>query len=414
MGIEVCNQGLETACMNDNGTRGRLFPILMIIILVGIGWNYWLPTVEDYLNLRTRPDYPPNIDFFAYFNAGNRFEDGVNPYYWADTNPENEDYSDFLYPPTVLPLFTLLSRLSYNSARYLWFGIYAGSFLLAFIVSMRRFPTSRHLLFTLLGGTLLLTSYPMLLHIRNGQMDVFIISLILISRAFYMQDRSVPAAFLLAVASLIKISPAFLLIYFVLYRKDIRFLLHYALSITGLILASLLFVPLELYADYFFNILPAVSLGTSYWLNQSIIKLLPEGHVLSTVLSFAGLAAFSLFSLLLSCFKWKFKQSETTKESFQDFLLFYLNLLIVLAFAGKIWSMAYVWMIIPSTILLTHILHRKTSPVELAAAATCILLMNSKVYGYPVLDSLNLIGNLAMTVLLVRLVLRHQAAPIEQ
>jgi len=145
--------------------------LLIILVIFGIGWNYWLPTAEDYFNLQTREGYPPNIDFFAYYNAGNRFEEGANPYYWAETNPAEGNFSDFIYPPAILPLLKTLSSLPYNNARSLWAGLYGTLLLLALITMQQLLPEKNRWLYILFSSFLFLTSFPLLLHIRNGQHD---------------------------------------------------------------------------------------------------------------------------------------------------------------------------------------------------------------------------------------------------
>jgi len=384
---------------------------LILLILGGTFWNFWLPTAEDYLNLRTRPEYPPNIDFFAYYNAGNRFSDGANPYYWADTDPAAGNYSDFIYPPSALPMFEVLGKLDYTTARYLWFGISMMLFLAAFLAARSAVPRQDQLVYLLAGGLFTLTSYPLLLHIRNGQMDLAMISLILVSLMLYHRRRILPAALLLAAATVVKVSPGFLLIYFLLYRRDYRFTSFVSGGVLLFVFLSLLRVPLDLYLDYAQNILPEVSRGTAYWLNQSIVKVLPEGSILGSVVSLLGLGLFSGFTWLTGKSKPLSARGETQSFTLLDFTYFYLNLLVILAFAGKIWSMAYVWMIVPSALLLTLLLRQDTNPGILVPVVLCILLMNAKVYGFPLLDSLNLLGNLLITGILVYLAAVNRLQP---
>ena len=77
--------------------------VVSLLAIMVVGWNYWLPTAEDYFNLQTKSNLPPNVDFLAYYTAGWRFESGANPYYWANTDPEAQDFAEYLYPPTFLP-----------------------------------------------------------------------------------------------------------------------------------------------------------------------------------------------------------------------------------------------------------------------------------------------------------------------
>lgn len=96
--------------------------ILLLLLLVLIGWNYWLHSAWELYNKATRTDSGElyNVDFFAYYNAGSRFLNNDNPYFWGKDAQNNPIFSDFIYPPPVLPLFSLLSRIPYDLARLIW------------------------------------------------------------------------------------------------------------------------------------------------------------------------------------------------------------------------------------------------------------------------------------------------------
>ena len=125
------------------------------------------------------------------------------------------------------------------------------------------------------GLVLTTASFPLLMHIHNGQSDVFVISMVMIGYVAYIKGFTKSSAFLFALASLTKVSPVLFLIFFVLFLKDYRFLLFFFLSIVGMALISLVAVPFNLYKDYIFQVLPEISKGTSNWLNQSIVKFVP-------------------------------------------------------------------------------------------------------------------------------------------
>jgi hypothetical protein len=63
--------------------------------------------------------------------------------------------------------------------------------------------------------------------------------------------------------------------------------------------------------------------------------------------------------------------------------------------------MAYVWTILPSAFLLTYFLGERSKPWYLIILGVAVFLMTAKVYGFMVLDSLNLIGNLVLLICLV-------------
>ncbi len=250
----------------------------MLTLAVVISWNYWLPIAEDFYNLVTPADENRqvalrNVDFFAYYNAGARFENGANPYFYGD--PAIRNFSDYIYPPTLLPLYGLISNLEYDQARLLWVGLYFTGYALCFtflLLAARK--ELRSILFSC-GLVLTSASFPLLMHIHNGQSDVLVISMVLIGYVAYIKGFKTGSAFLFALATMTKVSPVLFLIYFVIFLKDYRFLITYCLWAAGMVLVSLLVVPFGLYMDYILLVLPEIGKGTSNWLNQSIVKFVP-------------------------------------------------------------------------------------------------------------------------------------------
>ena len=383
-----------------------IIPAITLVII--IGWNFWLPMAEDFYNLVTPADENRqvvlrNVDFFAYYNGGARFEDGANPYYYGE--PELRHFSDFIYPPTMLPIFSLISRMEYDPARLFWLGLNSMSYVLCFMLML--LAAKQEIRQAFLAGGLILTtaSFPLLMHIHNGQADVLVISLVLIGYTIYIKGFKTASAGLFALAALIKVSPVLFLIFFVIFLRDYRFLVSFCLWASGIVLISLLMVPIDLYRDYIFQVLPEVSKGTSNWLNQSIVKYVPASQSwLAQVISLGGLGAFSLFAWRLSR-RYPADQRKPGRmlgetDSISE-SVFFLNILIILILAGRVWSMAYVWTILPSALLVARLLDRRTRPWYFALSCLAVFLLDSKVYGYPILDSTNLWGSLLMFSILV-------------
>jgi hypothetical protein len=391
--------------------------LILLVILVIVGWNYWLPTVEDYFNLQTKPPYPPNVDFLAYYRAGERFEQGQNPYYWGTPDLEQGNYSDYLYPPTVLPFFRLVSNLDYDSARHVWLGLNALSYLAAFLGTTFSLERQKRTTFVTTGLALTISSYPLLLHIRNGQSDVLVVSLILLGTMAYWRKRRWIAALCFVSGALLKVSPALFLITFVFFFADFGFLAAFLGIVLGAVIVSLPWIPLALYRHYLLSILPEVSRGTSYWLNQSILKFVEADPILAKLISALGILTFAFFVWWLSS-RVKSGEKRPGKQlasgAFTGEAVLIMNLFVILIFVGKAWSMAYVWTILPSALLLTECIHRRARLWYFALVGSGIFLVTSKVYGYVVLDSLNLIGSILMVCALALWLLNPQRIFLER
>lgn len=376
----------------------RSLQLLAAVVLAAVVWNYWLPAAEDFYNKVTNQGLPPNIDFLAYYTAGQRFNGGSNPYYYGEDVPGSALISEYIYPPTFLPLYGALARLPYNTARGVWLALYFAAYLAAFALLAGALPRLRRGVFILLGAALTSASYPLLFHIRNGQADMLVIALVLAGYALSRRGQRFLPALLLALAVLLKVSPLFLLITYVLYQRNWRFGAYTLLITTALGLLSLLVVPASYYRDYLVYILPVVSSGTGSYLNQSLLKYLAGSPPLAQAVSAGGLLLFALFAA------WLGRKAPAQPASFTALAVFTLNLLVILIFQGKAWSMAYVWTILPAALVLTHLLEGRFPRWVLPAAGLGALLLVSKVYGYRPLDSLNLFGALLMSALLLALI----------
>ncbi len=379
--------------------------MLVLLVMAVFGWNYWLPMAQDFFNHVTpanenRPSDLQNIDFHAYYSAGQRFRSGSDPYSWGKDAQGNPLVSDYIYPPTLLPVFGLIARLSYNQARTLWLVLYALAYLLVLGRMTLAFEKGKRFLFLSLAILLTLASFPLLDHILTGQADIFVICLILGSFLTYRAGGRIPAAVLLALATVLKVSPVFLLIYFVLFLRDWRFLIWYAGAVLLLLAASLLVVPFSYYTNYIFQTLPEVSKGTAAYLNQSLLRYLSFSPGFARLISFGGLAC---LAVLMAVIGKRYSPAERQParvlggDNFPSELAFILNLGWTLIFVGKAWPATYVWLILPSAWLVTGLLAHRAKPAVLAVVILAVFLVTAKNYGYPFLESLNLCGNLLLS-----------------
>jgi len=397
----------------DSRTRRTLL-LSVLILSLAVAWNYWLPMAEDFFNRVTeandlRNQDLRNVDFYAYYLAGARFADGYNPYYFEQAE---RLYSEYVYPPTYLPIYRALSTLPYDQARLLWLVLYLSAHA-GLTLAVVRAALPQHRL-TLLALSVLLTfsSFPFLMHIRNGQSDVFVIALILFGWLAYARGRWLPACILFALATLGKVNPVLFLLYFGLYRRDWRFVLGFLASCAALGLVSLAFVPASLYRDYFLDVLPQVTRGTDYWPNQSLLRFVPTGNSwIGPLITAAGLGLFAVFAVWIGTRHgledrrpgWPLGEGTWHSEA-----VFLMNMAAILVFSGKAWSMAYVWMILPMALFLTYLLHQPVRGWIVGLAAVTAVLLVSKIYGYPVLNSLNLLGSVMLLGVLALWVFRRE------
>jgi hypothetical protein len=230
----------------------------------------------------------------------------------------------------------------------------------------------------------------------------------------YARQRWVGAAALFATAALLKVSPVLFLIFFVVGLRDVRFVVAFALSGLGLILVSLVWVPFSLYPDYLFNVLPEVGRGATVWMNQSVLKYLAEYKDLSWIIALGGVLGYTGFSWWVSqrlTIEQRSPRALLAEKDLLSLALFMMNLMVILIFAGRLWTMAYTWTILPGSLLLVFLLETGLPRLYKALLSLGGILLHAKIYGYPVLESMNLWGALLVLAMLAFLLLQASRKP---
>jgi hypothetical protein len=393
-------------------TPDRSIFILTIGLCLLIGWVFWLPAAKTAYFFRYEPNYP-NPDFVAYYIAGQAFDKGYNPYldnHAADASlfdVRPDGFSRFIYPPTFMPLYSLFGKLPYKYARAIWAGLNLAVLGGAFSTLVLRSKKGTRLPFFIFGAVLLLTSQPLLFHIQQGQIDMLMAGLGIFAYAAYERKHKFLSAFLLALAVFAKLSPVILLATFIFFHRDLEYLLKFCLVSAGIFVVSLLVVPFNLYSDFVTLILPVISSGRGFFVNQSLIRLVAYAGALPGAISLAGFGSFTLFAWWQGT---KARKSSMEPGSFifpteqlRD-IIFLMNILVMLLFSGVAWHMAFVWLIIPASKVLGNIYHSARIWFLAVFLVACIL-VNSTVDEPLYLQSLNMIGGSLMLISLLFLVL---------
>jgi uncharacterized membrane protein len=239
-----------------------------------------------------------------------------------------------------------------------------------------------------------------------GQSDLLVASLAILSFVGLRIKRPRLSSVLLSVASLMKGPPFLLLIYFVLYRRDLKYLVSFLVSTVLIVGASLLVVPFDLYSYYVTKVVPGLSIVMPGEANQSIIRYvsLVGMSKLSPVVSLAGLGVFSIFSLYVNSNKF-----GGLDKILRDDAMFLMNVLVMLALGPRTWPANYVWIILPVALFLSGLLTEHVKITYLALVGFATFLLNSALIQtfllYAILP-LAIIGNLIMILSLMLIYLR--------
>jgi hypothetical protein len=156
------------------------------------------------------------IDFPVYYSAGRSFLSGRTDLYAPDfaLGP----VMDYRYPPFFLVVLSPLCLLPYYIAAYVWYLLLVVELWGCVLIATRMFPAIRKSRMVLLLVTLSVGQYAVMsMHYGNAQL--LVVLLLFGSFYYFLRERDIRAALLLALAISIKVTPVLLLPYFALRKR---------------------------------------------------------------------------------------------------------------------------------------------------------------------------------------------------
>ncbi len=375
---------------------------LAIALVVGLGSTVWLPAAHRSFDYHTRT-HGWNWDFRVYYAAGRDWSLGIDPYsdQWLPVTTArvgefpirfaHQRTLRFIYPPTLLPLYRALAVLPYRTARVLWLGLNAAALAAAAVIALalergRRLEVGAALL--LLG----LVSYPLLYHIREGNIDMIVAGLGTSAFLLYGRWRSWPTALLLALAIVTKVTPLLILAALVVYHRDLWLLAKSCAALAVLVGVSLLVMPLRFY-DEAAQVLFLRSRGMPTFVNQSAMRLLFHEHTAARLVAAAAVAALLVWLFVLGrrAAAGRRAGAPPGRPPAPDVRLFLVVVLVMLLFSPIAWVWTYVWAIVPGAMLLAG-RWRLRGAVAWLWLAVSLALMSAPLAHHGVLDSVTMLG----------------------
>jgi hypothetical protein len=192
--------------------------------------------------------------------------------------------------------------------------------------------------------------------------------------------RKSASAILLSVATLFKGPAIFLLIYFVIFRRDLKYFFHFVASTIAIVGISLIVVPIRLYMYYVVNVIPTLFSSYEITDSQSVVRLLWLAGLSKLALQVVCAAGIGLFVI----FAFKVGSSKLLilgrGSSIFDDGMFLLNGLIVLLFNPRATIYPYVWVILPLALFLSGMLMQNSKLPYLGIICFGAFLVNSEPY----------------------------------
>lgn len=276
-------------------------------------------------------------DFSGYYFGSKYLFAGLNPYLGGGNL-----FTSYVYPPVVLLLFLPMTILTFQTAEIVWtilslIFLFPSLYLLSKIFEIKFF--SRQNLFLM---SLVFISFPVKFTLGMGQINIFVLWLLVISLWFMKQKKEFASGVFLGISFVIKLFPVLLPVYFILKLKK-KVMLGFFMSLLISALLVLVFIPQKISLEFLSVLSSLVSSWKLDYYNQSLAGFI--GRSFGTG-NFAN--SLKIVSSLIIVFITFF---AVLKNKQKDFVSFSLKLgtlitasLIINNFS---WQHHFVWLIIP-------------------------------------------------------------------
>lgn len=395
----------EQALAASGWPNARLICVFLLLATAAVASFSWGAALRQGLRNPNPVIGVPNYDFFQYYVAGHNWRLGVDPYLdqpgttGAMQHPMGTRgvVDGYIYPPTWLPVYGALSRLSYDSARSLWLILGVVAFVAAAVVAVTG-VRGRRLEVATAVVVLTVASYPFQYALVQGQIDLLVAGLSIAAFLLYRRGRGWPTAALLALAVSAKLTPLLVLAVLIVFYRDWRLLLKALACSVWLFLVSLVWVDARLYREFVTEVMARISDPDPLWNNQTLLRYFAEAPGLARAITALGFAG-----VLLVAYRWGVTSDRLGVEGRllprrgERAALLLLAISAMLLFSPLTWVMAYVWVIVPAALLLvgTRWRGRARAPVTVAVG---VALSQMLPQDDPLLRVLNLAGAAVMLV----------------
>jgi hypothetical protein len=339
-------------------------------------------------------------------------------------------------PPLTALLHTPLTLLDLQNAIRLFFGL--NTLFLATSVALVFIARREYLLtypYWMIAVALVLNLDPVLDSLLLGQLDAVILLLIVTSFFAYRRGRDLIAGSCLALATMVKFSPLFLILYFLL-KKRLRVVASAVVATLVIGLLSLTLAGFEAHKVFVADILPTLLAGSAQMDNQSLNgffnRLFLEGEFITELLGAPSLPQVRLlglaFSILLVGATICLIRGRPTSRTYLRFDVEYSLVVITLPLLSSIaWHHYMAWYVLPFLILLNPELRdglgKRARWIVTALSLLCFLILSVPIAAYAprflegparLLLSMRMYSGLALFAVFAYLLLQQRTDPSSQ
>lgn len=330
----------------------RLFALFFVSGLVIFSFLVFLKAL-------THVTYP---DFVVYFEAGDVYLDGGNPYGMLVMTRDV-----FLYPPFALLFVSPFAFFELRHAQQIFGLLSVLSYFLSILILFRLTGLK---VVSWMGGFiifLLLNFFPEKFTVGMGQINNFLLLFLTLSFYFFAKKREGVSGIILSLPFLLKIFPLFCLPVVFIYCKW-KMLWYFSISSILICVACMLFVDDRWILYYVHDVTEKlfVSVPGDYY-NQSLSGMFARSFYL-------GLIPILLIKVFLLGFVYYFMAKDFFTNKDKNFLLsFSMGVTLSLILSPVTWQHHLVFVIIPFFILLSIVLRTKSIPLYLLTGVAYFL-----------------------------------------
>jgi len=300
-----------------------------------------------------------NVDFVTYYSAARVIKYGEKLYdntvllkiQRESGLPESEGPMPYLYPPLFAVLMLPFTFMNYTFAKNLWLFLNQ-AFLMGALVftwySAKDKISCIELIFLLF---LLLNFAPIFSNLNLGQVSILIFLLVASSFYLFKKRKDFWTGVLLAFATMFKITPGLLIVYF-LWKKEYRVFFSALFSLIILFLLSIVLVGIE--TNYFYItkiLLPLARSRIPHPSNQSYLGFFLRLFSNSDFANTLSIAA-SLITLMLAGFCCR---KKVDRSDFRFNLEFSLVITAIFLISRVTWEHHLVWLLFPFITILVYL-----------------------------------------------------------
>ncbi|MDO8499011.1 MAG: glycosyltransferase family 87 protein [bacterium] len=354
----------------------KLFWLLLPLFLL-LTWQF------TFSNLKVLQK--PALDFTVLYQAGKQVSVGLNPY-------SKKEISDFHTPPPSLLVFSLLPLLPLEMSQIAWFLLSLISFLIGsyFLFKALNISDNRLLWIFYLSGVLVF--FPFRFNLGSGEVNNFLF--FFLSTSFYLlqKKKELPAAFLLSLGIIFKITPLFFLFLFLL-EKRIKILLGIAVCLLTLGAVTLLVFGPDLFLHYWAVIPRYFNLYDPVYYNQSLTAVFLRFSLPLTSIRIFSTLLLSFALLVFIYFQRKINSQDLTSQ----IILWNIGILYTLIFSTFAWQHHFTIVLFP-LITTTYLFYKtKLSPIFFLTIAIIYLMLGLNIKNPAGLANFNITGAIILS-----------------